>query len=54
MYSVFYVWFLWEVYVGNPAQANIGLGLIALGVPVYLGYQRWGDARKSGGETSPA
>jgi hypothetical protein len=39
---VFYVWFLWEVYVGNPAQANIGLGLIALGIPVYFGYQWWG------------
>jgi len=41
-YAVFYLWFLWEVYVGNPAQANLGLGLIALGIPVYLGYQRWG------------
>jgi APA family basic amino acid/polyamine antiporter len=46
-YAAFYLWFLWEVYVGNPAQANIGLGLIALGIPVYLGYQRWGGSARN-------
>lgn len=54
VYSVFYVWFLWEAYVANSAQANIGLGLIALGLPVYFGYQRWGTAARNGGETGPA
>jgi APA family basic amino acid/polyamine antiporter len=42
-YAAFYLWFLWEVYAGNPAQANIGLGLIALGIPIYFGYQRWAN-----------
>jgi amino acid transporter len=27
--------------LGDPPQANIGLGLIALGIPVYFGWQRW-------------
>lgn len=40
LYATFYVWFLWEVYQGNPVQSNIGLGLIALGIPVYLFWQR--------------
>jgi basic amino acid/polyamine antiporter, APA family len=40
-YAAFYAWFLGEVYLGDPAQANIGLGLIALGIPVYFGWQRW-------------
>jgi basic amino acid/polyamine antiporter, APA family len=41
-YAAFYVWFLCEVYLGDPVQANIGLGLIALGIPVYLLWQRSG------------
>ena len=41
LYAAFYAWFLGEVYLGDPLQANIGLGLIALGIPVYFCWQRW-------------
>jgi len=41
VYAAFYVWFLYEVYIDKPAQANIGLGLIALGVPAYFCWQYW-------------
>ena len=44
LYGAFYAWFLCEVYLDKPLQANIGLGLIALGVPVYIGWQRWQGA----------
>jgi APA family basic amino acid/polyamine antiporter len=40
VYVAFYVWFLFEVYRSAPAHANIGLGLIALGIPVYFWWQR--------------
>lgn len=39
IYAAFYVWFLVEVYRGEPVRANIGLGLIAAGLPVYLLWQ---------------
>jgi APA family basic amino acid/polyamine antiporter len=39
VYVLFYCWFLFEVYRGDPRQANVGLGLIALGIPVYLIWQ---------------
>jgi APA family basic amino acid/polyamine antiporter len=39
VYVLFYCWFLFEVYRGDPRQANVGLGLIALGIPVYLVWQ---------------
>ncbi|HET6326195.1 MAG TPA: amino acid permease [Planctomycetaceae bacterium] len=39
VYVLFYCWFLFEVYRGDPRQANIGLGLIALGIPVYFTWQ---------------
>jgi basic amino acid/polyamine antiporter, APA family len=38
LYAAFYAWFLGEVYLGDPLQANIGLGLI---IPVYFCWQRW-------------
>jgi basic amino acid/polyamine antiporter, APA family len=38
-YTLFYCWFLYEVYRSDPRQANIGLVLIALGIPVYFGLQ---------------
>jgi basic amino acid/polyamine antiporter, APA family len=40
VYALFYCWFLFEVYRGDPRQANIGLVLIALGIPVYFCWQR--------------
>jgi basic amino acid/polyamine antiporter, APA family len=44
LYALFYFWFLFEVYRADPHQANIGLVLIALGIPVYLGWQRFAAA----------
>jgi APA family basic amino acid/polyamine antiporter len=38
-YVLFYCWFLFEVYRGDPRQANVGLGLIALGIPAYFIWQ---------------
>jgi APA family basic amino acid/polyamine antiporter len=46
LYAAFYAWFLCEVYLGDPLQANIGLGLIALGIPVYYFWQRWPGLRR--------
>ena len=39
-YVAFYGWFLWMVFVGNPGEALIGIGLIALGLPVYAVWSR--------------
>jgi amino acid transporter len=36
----FYVWFLGQVYLGKPLEANAGLVLILLGLPVYYAWQR--------------
>ena len=44
LYLVFYSWFLFQVYFFKRFEANVGLGLIALGVPVYYVYRAW--ARK--------
>ena len=41
LYLTFYAWFLYYVYAAQPKEANIGLGLIALGLPVYFGYRTW-------------
>ncbi len=46
-YVLFYCWFLFEVYRGDPHQANIGLGLIALGIPVYFLYQALAPAGRA-------
>ncbi len=40
-YAAFYAWFLFEVYRGQPEQSTIGLGLIALGLPVFVCWQRF-------------
>jgi APA family basic amino acid/polyamine antiporter len=39
IYTLFYCWFLFEVYRGDPRQAKIGLVLIGLGIPVYFLYR---------------
>ncbi|HXY37781.1 MAG TPA: amino acid permease [Planctomycetaceae bacterium] len=50
-YALFYCWFLFEVYRGDPERANIGLVLIGLGLPFYFGWQRWArSARTQPGE----
>lgn len=39
-FLVIYVWFLAQIYRGNPVEAHVGIVLIALGVPVYWLYSR--------------
>lgn len=39
-YVAFYCWFLWMVFMGNPGEALIGIGLIALGLPAYGVWKR--------------
>lgn len=39
-YIVVYGWFLAYVFLGNPAEAFIGLAMIAAGVPVFYLWQR--------------
>lgn len=41
IYLAFYTWFLYQVYLGNPRESQIGLILIAAGVPFYLGWKYW-------------
>ncbi len=41
IYLVFYAWFLSQIYVSNPYEANIGLCLIALGLPVFYAWRAW-------------
>lgn len=41
-FLVIYVWFMWQIYRGSPVEAHVGILLIALGVPAYWAYQRWG------------
>jgi APA family basic amino acid/polyamine antiporter len=40
LYMVVYAWFLVYVFLGNPAEALIGFGLIAAGVPVFYWWNR--------------
>jgi basic amino acid/polyamine antiporter, APA family len=53
-YVLFYCWFLFEVYRGDPRQANIGLGLIALGIPVYFAWQRFAAPRANPPRANPS
>jgi amino acid transporter len=41
LYLTFYSCFLYYVFVGQPMEAIIGIGLISLGLPVYFGYRAW-------------
>lgn len=47
LYLAFYVWFLYAVYLTNPFEAAAGVGLILLGVPFYVVWQRY-TAKRSG------
>ena len=47
LYIVVYTWFLFYVFMGNPMEALIGLGMIAAGVPVFWWFRekpRSGDS----------
>ncbi|MGE0760721.1 MAG: APC family permease [Pirellulaceae bacterium] len=39
LFLVIYCWFMYQIYWSNPVEAHVGLGLIALGVPVYWLYR---------------
>src|SRR5271167_2811579 len=54
VYTLFYCWFLYEVYRGDPRQANIGLVLIALGIPAYFLFQALTPARAKDPGEPPA
>jgi APA family basic amino acid/polyamine antiporter len=45
VFSAVYVWFLWQIYVTSPLESRVGLAFVALGVPVYFAYRRWGSGR---------
>ncbi len=40
LYIIVYGWFLVYVFLGNPAESLIGLGIIALGIPVFYYWSR--------------
>jgi basic amino acid/polyamine antiporter, APA family len=40
LYIIVYGWFLVYVFLGNPAESLIGLGIIALGIPVFYYWKR--------------
>jgi amino acid transporter len=52
LYVAFYGWFLREVYMAKPFEALVGLGLIALGLPVYLARKVW--AQRAEGPIAPS
>lgn len=41
MYLVFYGWFLYHIFMGNPLESLIGMGLILIGLPVYYAWRSW-------------
>ena len=40
-FVLFYLWFLAQIYLGQPWESRLGLLFIALGLPVYFAYQYW-------------
>lgn len=53
LYALFYLWFLFEVYRGQPLQSSVGLGLIAIGAPVYFAWQRFSPSSQPDESSSP-
>ncbi|HUG93786.1 MAG TPA: amino acid permease [Planctomycetaceae bacterium] len=41
LYLAFYTVFLWYVYRDQRLEANVGLVLVALGLPAYFGWRAW-------------
>lgn len=48
LYGLFYAWFLFQIFRAKPGEAVIGLGLIAIGWPVYLWWSRATPHRQAG------
>jgi APA family basic amino acid/polyamine antiporter len=46
-FLVAYIWFLAQVYSSSPLESRAGVGLILLGIPVYIGYQLWERRRRT-------
>lgn len=40
-FLVIYFWFMNQIYWSNPVEAHVGLGLILLGIPVFLIFRRF-------------
>lgn len=40
LYIIVYIWFLVYVFLGKPVESLIGLGMIALGIPVFFYWHR--------------
>lgn len=51
VYGLFYAWFLYQIFRAKPGEAFIGLGLIAIGWPVYLFWNRATKEQVSSTET---
>lgn len=47
IFMAVYVWFISQIYWSKPLEANTGLALIALGVPVYIAYRAWAASRST-------
>ena len=41
LYLSFYSWFLYQIYDYKPFEAQVGIGLIVLGLPVYYAWRAW-------------
>ena len=41
LFLVAYAWFLSQIYFSSPLESRIGIGLIALGVPVFFAYRKF-------------
>ena len=52
LYIAFYGWFLSQIYTAKPFEALVGVGLIALGLPVYIGRKVW--AARAAGPIAPS
>jgi APA family basic amino acid/polyamine antiporter len=40
-FLIIYLWFMYQIYIGSRAEAQMGILLIALGVPAYWTYRYW-------------
>ena len=41
LFLVAYAWFLAQIYFNSPLESRIGIGLMALGVPVFFAYRKF-------------
>lgn len=41
IYLLFFVWFLYQVFIGMPAEACVGMGATVAGIPIFYWYRSW-------------